>query len=131
MITFDEVAEMLDEIAEEIPQEFYHELYGGIILLPETKRHRNDAMNTGSLFTLGEYHNARKGMGGMGRYIAIYYGSFMKLYAHLSPDRLKDRLRHTLIHEFTHHIESLAGEKGLALKDEIRLEEYKRRFIKP
>jgi len=129
VITFDEVGAMLDEVAEEIPQDFYRELNGGIILLPETKRQR-DGDRVSSLFILGEYHNDRKGMGGLGRYIAIYYGSFMKLYSHLPPERLKDRLRSTLIHEFTHHIESLAGEKGLAVKDEIRLEEYRRRFIK-
>ena len=84
----------------------------------------------GNLFIMGEYHNDRKGMGGLGRYIAIYYGSFMKLYPHLPPERLKDRLRQTLIHEFTHHVESLAGEKGLAVKDAIALEKYKEKFLK-
>ena len=131
IITFDEVGEMLDEIAEEIPQEFYRELNGGIILMRETKRHRENNMSpTGNLFTLGEYHNDRKGMGGLGRYIAIYYGSFIRLFAHLSPERQREELRRVLIHEFTHHIESLAGERGLAVKDEIELEEYKKRFMK-
>ena len=118
---------MLDEIAEEIPEEFYRDLNGGIILMPETKRHRGAVRSiAGNLFILGEYHNDRKGMGGLGRYIAIYYGSFVRLYSHLSPDGQKAELRRTLIHEFTHHIESLAGERGLEIKDAQKLEEYKR-----
>lgn len=130
-ITFDEVGEMLDEIAEEIPQDFYRELNGGIILMQETKRHReSDKIRAGNLFILGEYHNDRKGMGGLGRYIAIYYGSFIRLYAHFTPERQREELRRVLIHEFTHHIESLAGERGLAVKDEIELEKYKQRFMK-
>ena len=127
MITFDETGLMLDEIAEEIPQEFYRELNGGVILLNETKRHR-DGDKTGDLFILGEYHNDRKGMGGLGRYIAIYYGSFVRLYGHLPPERQRGRLKEVLIHEFTHHIESLAGEKDLAIKDEIEMEKYRQRF---
>ena len=128
MITFDEVGAMLDEIAEEIPQDFYNELNGGIVLLPETKRHRDDGDNTGELFVLGEYHNDRKGMGGLGRYIAIYYGSFIRLYGGSPPENQRERLKQVLTHEFTHHIESLAGERGLEIKDAVQLEQYRQRF---
>ena len=34
---FEEVGTMLDEIAAELPQEFYKDLNGSIILLPEVK----------------------------------------------------------------------------------------------
>jgi hypothetical protein len=34
----------------------------------------------------------------MGRYIAIYYGSFMHVYGGLSSKALKDKLDHTLKH---------------------------------
>ena len=129
MITFDEVGAMLDEIAEEIPQDFYRELNGGIVLLPETKRHR-EGNRVGNLFILGEYHNDRKGMGGMGRYIAIYYGSFMRLYAHFPKASQREELRRVLIHEFTHHIESLAGERGLEIKDAEQLEKYRQRYFR-
>ena len=130
MVTFEETGAMLDEIAEEIPQDFYRELNGGIVLLPETKRHR-EGNKVGNLFILGEYHNDRKGMGGLGRYIAIYYGSFIRLYAHLPPELRRRELRRVLIHEFTHHIESLAGEHGLAVKDAVELEKYRQRFLTP
>ena len=39
MLSQDEFLEMLDEIADEIPREFYHELNGGILLRPEAKLH--------------------------------------------------------------------------------------------
>jgi len=133
-ITFEEAGEMLDDIAEEIPEDFYRELNGGIFLSPDVKIHpesRGGGINKKSpedLYILGEYHNDRKGMGGLGRYIAIYYGSFIKLYGNLSPDRQKEQLRRVLIHEFTHHLESLAGEKGLAVKDAQQMELYRQRY---
>lgn len=133
-ITFDEVGQMLDDIAEEIPKDFYRDLNGGVFLLPDTKRHpesRGDTdINNNNLYILGEYHNDRKGLGGLGRYIVIYYGSFIKLYAYLPPERQKEELRRVLIHEFTHHLESLAGERGLEIKDAEQLEKYRQRFIK-
>lgn len=121
MIDFEEAGLMLDEIAAELPQEFYKELNGGIILLPEVKFNpmgRND-----DLYIMGEYHSG----GGLGRYISIYYGSFERLYGHLSREGFKRQLEHTLKHEFTHHLESLAGERDLEKEDERFLQNYLRR----
>lgn len=118
MVDFDEVGRMLDEIAAELPHEFYMELNGGIILLPEEKRNRVGGSK--NLYILGEYHRG----GGLGRYIAIYYGSFERVYGHLDAEGLKKELAHTLKHEFTHHMESLAGERDLEKEDEKFLEDY-------
>ena len=118
MVDFDEVGIMLDEIAAELPQEFYKELNGGIILLPEAKKNRVRGSN--NLYIMGEYHRG----GGLGRYITIYYGSFEQLYGHLTRESLKEQLAHTLKHEFTHHMESLAGERGFEKKDEQFLNDY-------
>ena len=125
---------MLDDIADEIPEEFYRELNGGVFLLPDTKMHPDsmgveDKTGPENLYILGEYHNDRKGMGGLGRYIVIYYGSFIRLYPNLRPQRQKEELRRVLIHEFTHHLESLAGERGLEIKDAVKLEKYRQRFM--
>lgn len=130
-ISFEEVGLMLDDIAEEIPKDFYRELNGGVFLLPDTKRHPESmgGININDLYILGEYHNDRKGLGGLGRYIVIYYGSFIRLYAGLMPEQQKDELRRVLIHEFTHHLESLAGERGLEIKDAQQIEKYKQRFM--
>ena len=121
MISIDETGEMLDEIAEELPKEFYEKLNGGILLLPEVKIHPESKNN--DLYIMGQYHYSSV----MGRYIEIYYGSFAKVYGKLPKEEYKDKLRHTLIHEFTHHIEGLSGEHGLEMKDKIEIEKYKRK----
>ena len=69
---------------------------------------------------MGEYHSG----GGMGRYITIYYGSFERVYGNLSREALKKKLAHTLKHEFTHHLESLAGERDLEKEDERYINHY-------
>lgn len=117
MITIEEMQIMLDDIASEFPTEFFTELNGGIILLPETKRHDK---SIGDLFILGNYHRG----GSLGRYITIYYGSFMRVYGHLTRDRIKDKLRSTVRHEFRHHIESLAGDDDLERIDRQYIADY-------
>lgn len=124
MITFDEVGAILDGIADELPEEFYRQLNGGIILLPETKLHPQ-SVDPGNLYILGEYHNQRMGLG---RYIAIYYGSFIKVHGSAGLQQQKEQLRKVLLHEFTHHIESLAGEYELEIKDAIAMEKYRQKF---
>ncbi len=116
MVTIAEMEKMLDDIASEFPKELFKELNGGIILLPEAKL--NPAGK--NLYILGMYHRG----GNLGRYISIYYGSFEKVYGHLSKERLSEHLTRTLKHEFTHHLESLAGEKGLEIKDAKFLADY-------
>ncbi|NLF34633.1 MAG: hypothetical protein GX585_01555, partial [Clostridiales bacterium] len=60
----------------------------------------------------------------MGRYINLYYGSFAAVLGDEPEEVWDDELYATLAHEFTHHIESLAGERGLERKDAALLEEY-------
>jgi hypothetical protein len=121
LIEIDEMQEMLDQLAMELPEEFYDDLNGGILLLPDKKLSR-EAID-GDLYTLGEYHHSHS----MGRYIVIYYGSFMALYGGASKDALTGRLRSTLRHEFTHHLESLSGENELEREDERQLARYRYR----
>ena len=118
MISFDEMGNWLDEIAEQFPQEFYNDLNGGILLLPEAMA--DPEFPPGEMYILGEYCCDQ-----MGRYINMYYGSFAALYPALSDDELYDELYTTLAHEFTHHIESLAGERGLEIKDAAELAQHR------
>ena len=118
MISISQVEAMLDEAAEQMPKELYRDLNGGIILLPEAKLHPGHVAN--DLYILGEYHRSHA----MGRYIAIYYGSFKQVSRHLSHAQLRKKLAHTLKHEFTHHIESLAGERDLEIEDEQNIARY-------
>ena len=124
MITFDEVATLLDDIADELPTDFYKELNGGINLLPDTRVHP-ESSPAADLYILGEYHNDPCGLG---KYINIYYGSFISLFGFLTTLQQKQELRQILLHEFTHHLESLAGESVLEKRDLHDLEEYKRKF---
>ena len=121
MIAMEEFLEMLDDIAGEIPREFFDELNGGIVLRPERKIHPQGIGN--DLFIMGEYHHSRN----MGRFIYIYYGSYQELYSYMDKEQLRERVKHTVLHEFTHHFESLAGQKDLEIQDAIQIAEYKRK----
>ncbi len=118
MITIDEMESILDEISAELPQDFYKDLNGGILLLPDTRMHEKSIGN--DLYVMGEYHRD----GAMGRYIAIYYGSFSKVYGYLPKEQLEEQLRKTLKHEFRHHLESMAGDKSLEIKDAQDIGQY-------
>jgi len=120
MLDFDMLNRMLDEAAEKIPREIYSRLNGGIVLSPEAKLHPGAKQN--DLYIMGEYH--RDSM--MGRYIIIYGGSFCKLYSDAPLPHVRRELEKTLKHELTHHMESLAGECDLEIKDRIKIEKYKK-----
>ena len=119
ILSFDQVGDLLDEMAEEFPEEFYQDLNGGISLLPEAVE---DPAGE-DLYIMGEYCNDM-----MGRYINLYYGSFAALaeQENWTEEDWEDELYTTLSHEFTHHVEGLAGERGLKIKDELELEQYRR-----
>jgi len=121
MVTIDEAEIMLEEIAEELPKEFYDKLNGGILLLPDIKMH--PARRADDLYIMGEYNRNMD----MGRYIVIYFGSFAQVFGHLNHDQFREQLKRVLVHEFTHHIESLAGERGLEIKDAQNMRKYNER----
>ena len=122
MLTFEEVGEILDVVAEKLPRELFKDLNGGVLLLPEACQDQDDSEH--DIFTMGEYVHDE-----MGRYIVIYYGSFVEIYEHLPPEQirkeLEEELKETLIHELTHHIEDLAGECGLEIEDELEMEQLR------
>ncbi len=122
MITFDEMGEILDALAEELPPEFFRDLNGGVVLLKRVEYHPQG--HDGDLYVLGQYFVDPA----MGRHIAIYYGSFRRLFAGYSKEALSDELRKTLRHEFRHHVESLSGERGLEIEDEEYLRRYHESF---
>lgn len=119
MFTIDQAQEILEELAEEIPEPFYRQLNGGILLLPDTVV--SEEAQEDDLFIMGEYYDDPA----LGRYIVIYFGSLLEVMGEdVSPEEAKEELRETLRHEFTHHIESLAGERGLEIKDALEMERY-------
>ena len=121
MMTIDEFEEAMDQIAEELPEEFYRELNGGILILPEKRK--SPYAKADDLWVLGmSVHSSS-----LGRLIEISYGSVCEVLKGRSREAWIEQMRETLYPEFTHHMESLAGEKMLEEKDEQQLREYLQR----
>lgn len=60
MMTIDEFEEAMDQIAEELPEEFYRELNGGILILPEKRK--SPYAKADDLWVLGMYvHSSSMG----------------------------------------------------------------------
>jgi hypothetical protein len=107
MLSFEDAGRVLDEAAEALPEGIFEELNGGVNLLPEEK------LGEDGRWILGLYHNDR-----MGRYVEIFYGSFLKVYPEATDAEFAAELRRTLHHELTHHVEGLAGDRTLERWDE-------------
>ena len=117
--SYEEIGKILDQLAQELPPVFFDELNLGIVLIERTKYHAEARKK--DLLILGEYEKSR-----LGRQIKIYYGSFKSLYSRLDLKELEEVLRDTLRHEFTHHIQDLAGDRTLEKEDEIKLARWRR-----
>lgn len=117
MITFEECAEMLDEIADSMPYELYRELNAGISLLPELKIHPKAVNN--DLFILGEYIR-----NSLGKAIVLYYGSINRVYGGLDREQYYEKLVGILHHELRHHNEYLAGCDDLGIYDKQKIAQY-------
>jgi len=119
LFTIEEINEMLDEVAAELPEGVFRNLNGGVSLLPQTKL--SDSDPDGGLYTLGEYRRDQ-----LGRYIVIYYGSVRAVHGWQTREQMRESLKKLLAHELTHHLESLAGERDLEVEDEMELDDYLR-----
>ena len=115
MLSFEESEEAIAQMAEELPQEILNGLNCGISLRPDTM------YDESGLVILGRYHVEPMGLG---RYVTINYGSMMVVYGHLSAQAFKKKLKYVLHHELTHHLESLAGDRSLEVKDEVDKRRY-------
>lgn len=107
MVSYNEAGRMLDKCMAALPEGIFRELNGGVNLIQEARQSEKGG------YILGLYHNNI-----MGRYIEIFYGSFVELYGDIPAMQFERRLRSTLHHELTHHIEGLAGDRSLEHWDE-------------
>ena len=121
MISLEEAAAELDEIADNIPNEFFIQLNGGICILPDIKYHPE--LPSGRYFNSGEYIRNS----GLGRYICIYYGSFSQVYRNAPKHVWREKLQEVLRHELRHHVEGLAGVNDLEVEDARFVAEAKER----
>ena len=121
---YETAREILTEFADALPEGIFNQLDGGIILQPETLRHPQG----GGLYIIGQYHNQPYGLG---RYVSVYYGSFIAVHGNTSFENQRRALRDVLYHELTHHIESLAGDRSLEKQDEVDLDNFRNRNSPP
>ena len=117
ILSIDRCYDILDRLVEEYPPQLLDSLNGGILLLEEALP---DPEAGDDVFIMGEYCWDE-----LGRYIVLYYGSFVELLAEEDERIWEDELRITLRHELTHHVEGLAGERSLEHKDSAQLEEFR------
>lgn len=111
MLSFEEAGNVLDELVDELPDGIFDKLNGGVSLLEDP------VIAEDGRYTLGMYIRSE-----MGRYIELYYGSFVELYGEMDDEKFRERLKKTLHHELTHHIESMAGDRSLERWDERQSE---------
>lgn len=123
-LTFDQTAELLDEMAEQFPPVFFEELNGGILLL-EDEVH-DPLFPDGDVLFMGEYIQDPY----IGCSIHLYYGSFLTSARNenWTEEVWRTELYTTLAHELTHHIEGLANTHGLDDKDEDELLRFLQEF---
>ena len=117
ILSYDEVGEILDAAAEELPERFFEGLTGGILLMEEEQP---DLEAGADMYILGEYCEDE-----LGRYILIYYGSFVALFEEEPREVWEEELRITLSHELTHHMENRSGLHALEDRDEAELALWK------
>ena len=112
ILSIDEVNELLDAQAEQLPQVLFDELNGGINLLEDTVE--DPEFPPGEMYIMGEYLEDCLGL-----YINLYYGSFAALAAKEGWERKtwEEELYLTLTHELTHHMENRGGLHSLDDQD--------------
>ena len=116
ILSIDEVNDILDDAYEQLPQQLFEGLNGGVLLLEDTVQ---DPEAGDGAYVMGDYCRDE-----MGRYINIYYGSFVELLRHQPREVWVEELRTTLRHELTHHVEGLAGDRSLEYKDAAWVKEH-------
>ena len=120
MLNIEEYRNIISELMDELPREFFRELSGGVIVsealvIPDYAR-KND------LYTLGQYQIC-SGI----RQIVMFKGSFDRAYPHADAAQAREILRGILRHEFRHHLEFLGGvhnSTSLEAEDRRRKQAY-------
>lgn len=123
ILSTDAVNELLDAMADRLPPVLFEGLNGGVNLLEETKP--DEAFPEGALYILGEYRDDL-----LGRYVNLYYGSFVALAQNEDWDEALwiAELAKTLSHELTHHMENRGGLHALDDRDAEDLERWQSEF---
>lgn len=122
-MTYEAFEQAVTDMLADIPDEFLQGLQGVHVL-----EHAKPEPFEG-VFRLGEYldpgPDAFLGTNvGLGRHIALYYGSFVEIAQGQPAFDWETELWETITHELRHHVESRAGDVSL-IEDDL---ERERRF---
>ena len=120
MMTTDEYNRIIAELMDELPQDFFRKLNGGVIVSDSVMV--PDYAKADDLYAMGQYL-VYSGI----RQIVMYKGSFDRVYPNADSDEARSILRSVLRHEFRHHLESLGGifnSDSLKAEDERKKAEY-------
>ena len=121
ILTYEQMGDLLEEVAAQFPDALFQDLNGGIQL--EEEALPDPDFPEGEMYIMGEYCHDM-----LGRYILLYYGSFAAVLAEEEKSVWREELFDTIAHEFTHHMEDTAMLHALDDKDaeflRQALEEY-------
>ena len=127
MISLAEYRTIVSDLINELPDEFFEKLSGGVIVSEATVVPAY--ARTDDLYTMGEYR-MYSGM----RQIVLFKGSFDRAYPDADPDKARKILRGVLRHEMRHHLEFLGGVRdasSLEAEDERKKQAYLIRHEQP
>jgi hypothetical protein len=129
-MTFEDFQRTADTMLSEIPEAFVKGLQG-LHVLGEAK----PEPDLPGVYRMGEYSDPGPdsflgGNPGIGRHIALYYGSFVALAKGNPSFDWEAELWEVLTHELQHHVESLAGDASLIEVDRQRDAAFRKRFAK-
>ena len=124
MIGIEEYRNIVSDLMDELPEEFFRDLTGGVIV-SEASALADYAVRN-DVYLMGEYL-VYSGI----RQIVLFKGSFDRVYPLADADEAKRILRGVLRHEFRHHLESLGGvhnSSSLEAEDARKKAAYLARF---
>ena len=124
MIGLEEYRNIVSDLMDELPEEFFRDLSGGVIV-SEASALADYAVRN-DVYLMGEYL-VYSGI----RQIVLFKGSFDRVYPLADADEAKRILRGVLRHEFRHHLESLGGvhnSSSLEAEDARKKAAYLARF---
>ncbi len=127
-MTFTDFQRTAEEMLSEIPEEFLEGLQGLHVL-----EHTKPEPDLPGVYRMGEYldpgfDSFLGGNPGLGRHVALYYGSFATI-ANGDPDfNWEEEIWETITHELQHHVESLAGDASLIGEDRRRDAMFRKRL---
>lgn len=125
-MTYERFSATLEAMLDDVPDVFLQELQG-VHALREAKAEEGYR----DVWRMGEYLDPGPddflgGSEGLGRHVALYWGSFRKI-AKGDPDfDWEEEIWETLTHELQHHVESLAGDGRLIDQDLLDAQTFER-----